>query len=388
MKELLVGDRADVLVLDDQTENLHLLVGLLAPEFTVHPFSDSAAMLRYLALGRPADLIMLDVVMPPPDGHEICRRLRAMPDLEDVPIIFITALDNPDDEARGLALGAVDYVGKPFSAPIVLTRVRNHVRLGRAVRLIRSQNDQLDQRVAERTAELARKNKLLQEAMQRIDQTQDATIVALSSLAEMRDPETGHHILRTQNYLRELAREVRRANPRLAGELDDEAINLLYKSAPLHDIGKVAIPDHILLKPGKLEAAEFEVMKTHAEVGRNALEMAEATLEGASTFLSRAREIAYGHHERWDGSGYPQGLRGEAIPLSARLMAVADVYDALISKRVYKPGYTHAKAVEMICAERGRHFDPVVVDAFVAIQDRFAEISSQIKSGFTTFGAL
>ncbi|MFM2065925.1 MAG: hypothetical protein RLZZ584_834 [Pseudomonadota bacterium] len=375
MNELLVSDRADVLILDDQPANLHLLLGVLAIGFNVHPFTHGDALLRYVTAGRPVDLIMLEVIMPAPDGYEICRRLRAMPALDDVPIVFISALDSPEDEARGLALGAVDYIGKPVSAPIVLTRVRNHVRHSRALRLIKSLNDRLDHRVAERTAELARKNIELVQAVERLNRTQDAAIVALSSLAELRDSETGQHVRRTQNYLRELALAVRERCPHLAPGLDDATVDLLYKSAPLHDIGKVAIPDHVLLKPGRLDAAELAVMRTHPQLGHDAILMAERDLDDASSFLRHAREIALGHHEHWNGAGYPHGRAGTDIPLSARLMAVADVYDALISRRVYKPGFSHEQAVAIIAAERGTHFDPDLVDAFLAIQDRFVAVA-------------
>lgn len=376
-KEMLIADKADVLVVDDQLENLQLLVSLLSPQFSVHPFADGEALLRYVEAGRPADLIMLDVLMPPPDGYELCRRLRAIADLAEVPIIFLTGLDSSADEEKGLALGAVDYITKPFSPPIVFTRVRNHVRLGQALRLISYQNDLLDHRVAERTAELARKNVELVSALKRIAAAQDVTISAFSSLAESRDNETGRHIRRTQNYMRALALKLRE-NPRYGDWLDDQMIELIFKSAPLHDIGKVAIPDRILLKPGKLDPDEFEIMKTHTEHGRHAIETAEASLDNKDSFLCLARDIAYAHHEKWDGSGYPLGIAGEAIPFAARMMAVADVYDALISRRVYKSGMSHDKAVSIILEGRGKHFDPEVVDAFLDIQSEFAEIARQL----------
>ncbi|MEY4751315.1 MAG: hypothetical protein RIQ60_3529 [Pseudomonadota bacterium] len=380
MKPLLLADRADVLVLDDQLENLHLLLDVLSPEFNVHPYTDSEALMLYVAKERPVDLILLDVLMPPPDGYEVCRRLRALPQLEDVPIVFLSALDTPDDEERGLALGAIDYISKPFSAPIVQARVRNHVRLSRAMRLVSSQNDLLDRRVAERTAELAQRNAELSQALKRLGRTEDVTIVALSSLAELRDNETGQHVLRTQAYMRALALAVREWCPHLAAALDDATIEMLYKSAPLHDIGKVAIPDHILLKPGRLDADEYAIMKTHAQLGHDAIRQAEQDLqldESEHSFLRFAREIALCHHEHWDGGGYPQGLAGTAIPLSARLMALADMYDALICKRVYKPGMSHEQAMAMIVAGRGKQFDPDIVDAFEAHHERFHAIARQ-----------
>ena len=210
-----------------------------------------------------------------------------------------------------------------------------------------------------------------------LQQTQDVTIRALASLAETRDNETGNHILRTQRYMRELAEHLKDKEG-FKDFLDDVSIELLYKSAPLHDIGKVGIPDHILLKPGKLTVEEFKIMKTHAELGSKALRVAEKEL-GKNSFLKFAREIAITHHEKWDGSGYPNQLSGESIPLSGRLMAVADVYDALISKRVYKPGFTHDKACKIIYEGSGTHFDPKIVEAFKQIESKLKEIASHFK---------
>jgi putative two-component system response regulator len=204
---------------------------------------------------------------------------------------------------------------------------------------------------------------------------QDTTIMAMGSLAETRDNETGNHIRRTQHYIRVLAERLRH-NPKCSKDLDDATIEMLYKSAPLHDIGKVGIPDRILLKPGKLTPEEFEIMKTHTTLGRDAILAAEKQLDAPSSFLRYAREIAYSHQEKWDGSGYPEGLVGPLIPLTARLMAVADVYDALISKRVYKPAFSHEKAVEIIREGRGKHFDPDVVDAFDAVLGEFQKIAA------------
>ena len=378
MTYLMVADKADVLMLDDQPENLHLLTNLLAGDFRVHPFSDASKFMAYIEQGKPTDLVLLDVVMPGRDGYEVCTWLRTRRELEHVPIIFLTSLTSAEDERKGLGLGANDYIGKPFSPPIVLTRVRHHVSLGRTLRIIADQNDHLDEKVRERTVELERANTALRLKSEEIEKVQDATIIAFSSLAETRDNETGLHLRRTQNYVRELAGELKR-HPRFAAELDDTAIQLLYKSAPLHDIGKVAIPDHILLKPGKLTPEEFDIMKTHAAAGRDAIAAAENGMGEGSSFLSAARDIAYGHHEKWDGSGYPQGLAGEAIPLFARIMAVADVYDALISNRVYKAGMPHAKAAGIITEGRGGHFDPDICDHFLLIQQRFASIAAELN---------
>jgi len=222
-------------------------------------------------------------------------------------------------------------------------------------------------RIKDRTAELAR--------------TRDVTILSLATLAETRDNETGAHILRTQRYVRALAVQLK-DHPKFRDELDEETIDLLYKSAPLHDVGKVGIPDAILLKPGKLTDDEFEIMKTHASLGADSLEVAEKEL-GSNSFMRLAREIAATHHEKWDGSGYPLGLKGEDIPLSGRLMAVADVYDALISKRVYKPAFPHEKAMDIIHEGRGKHFDPDVVDALDTVETEFLNIARQFKDEHT-----
>jgi response regulator RpfG family c-di-GMP phosphodiesterase len=213
----------------------------------------------------------------------------------------------------------------------------------------------------------------IRERTHELNRTRDVTILTLASLAETRDNETGAHILRTQRYVRALAQHLS-DQPRYTDVLDEETIDLLYKSAPLHDIGKVGIPDDILLKPGKLTDEEFVIMKTHASLGADALKIAEESL-GSNSFLNLAREIALTHHEKWDGSGYPSGLKGDEIPLSGRLMAVADVYDALISKRIYKPAFSHDKAMGILREGRGGHFDPDVVDALNAIEDQFVEIA-------------
>ena len=376
---LMVADKADVLILDDQEAHLHQLAKLLEDDFGVHPFTDVARFVDYIERGRPVDLIMLDVVMPGRSRYEICAWLRSKRALEHVPIIFLTALSSLEEEGKALGLGADDYISKPYSSFIVLTRVKHHVRLGRSLRIIQDQNDNLDEKVRERTAELETANAALQKKSDEIEKMQDATIIAFTSLAETRDSETGMHIHRTQNYVQQLALALRH-DRRYAAALDETAIHVLYKSAPLHDIGKVAIPDHILDKPGRLTADEFEIMKTHTTHGRDAIVAAERSLGEGSFFLGAAREIAYGHHEKWDGSGYPEGLSGAEIPLFARIMAVADVYDALISTRVYKLSMPHATAVGLIREGRGTHFDPEICDHFLQVEDQFAAIAARFNA--------
>jgi putative two-component system response regulator len=312
------------------------------------------------------------------DGFEVCRRLKFDPRWREIPVIFLTSLDSPADEALGLSLGAEDFIQKPYSPPVVLARVRNQLTLSRATRLLKNRNDDLERLVQERTREIREQTDALVRRERQLAAAQDAVITAFCSLAEARDNETGNHIRRTQNYVRTLAEAVRR-HPRFAAALDDDRIiALLFKSAPLHDIGKVAIPDAILLKPGRLTPEEWDVMKTHCLHGREAIALAEATLVDVEVDLLRyAKEIAYGHHERWDGSGYPQGLSGDAIPVSARLMALADVYDALTTRRVYKPAFPHAQAVKIMLEGRGTHVDPDLVAAFERVVEEFRAIAER-----------
>jgi putative two-component system response regulator len=236
---------------------------------------------------------------------------------------------------------------------------------------LRKHESKLEQMVHERTSQLRQRT-------EEIGLIKDATILALSSLAETRDNETGNHIRRTQKYVHILARQLQQ-HPRFSDFLTEENVDLLYKLAPLHDVGKVGIPDHILRKPGRLTGEEFEIMKQHAILGGNAIAAAENEVNIQSHFLRIARQIAVGHHEKWDGSGYPFGLRGDDIPIPARLMALADVYDALSSKRVYKQAVQHNKVVEIIVRGSGLHFDPDIVAAFVGIKEEFARIAEQLR---------
>lgn len=372
-------ERLSILIADDQPENLLILEDLLSERYDVVTVNNGLDVLNHFNCGGHADLILLDVLMPTMDGFEACRRLKAAEASRDIPVVFLTGLDSPADEEFGLSLGAEDFIHKPFSPPVVLVRVRNHLALSRATRDLRLRNENLEQLVAERTNEIrAQSNELLQSRSQ-IIAAQSATISAFCSLAEARDNETGNHIHRTQNYVRALAEELR-DHPRFRQALSDEQIQLLFKSAPLHDIGKVAIPDYVLLKPGKLTPEEWVIMQKHCIYGRDAIvQSASQLVTGEESFLKYAIEIAYGHHERWDGTGYPEKLAGDAIPFSARLMAVADVYDALISKRVYKLAFPHEQAVDMILAERGSHFDPDITDAFRAITEGFRQIAKNFS---------
>lgn len=372
---------ARILIVDDQPDNLLILEDLLGRHYTVHAACDGEEALTRLADGDRPDLMLLDVVMPGMDGFEVCRRVKAAPGLRDMPVLLLTSLESAADEEYGLSLGADDFIHKPYSPPVVLARVNNHLKLARASRLLRDRNEDLERLVAERTREILCQSEQLIRSKQEVIASQGATITALCSLTEVRDNETGGHIRRTQHYVRVLAQQLR-DHPRFRHELNDETIDMMFRSAPLHDVGKVAIPDAILLKQGKLTPAEWEIMKRHPTYGRDAIAQAELELgEHGGSFLRFAREIAHCHHEKWDGSGYPQGLAGDDIPISARLMAAADVYDALMSRRVYKEAYSHERAMEMIQTERGRHFDPDVVDALQGLAETCRDIARRYRDG-------
>jgi len=360
--ELDFVEKPTVLVVDDTPDNLSLMSGLLKDLYKVKVANSGEKALKVVQSDNPPDLILLDIMMPGMDGYEVCERLKNDPKTRDIPVIFLTAKVEVEDEKKGLELGAVDYLTKPVSPPIVMARVKNHLALKAHADFLRDKSDFLEVEVTKRTREVMA--------------IQDVTILAMASLAETRDSDTGNHIRRTQFYVRALAEKLR-TNSRFGATLTDHYITMLFKSAPLHDIGKVGIPDRILLKPGRFEPHEFEIMKTHTSLGREAIEHAEQQLGMNVEFLSMAKDIALSHQEKWDGSGYPQGLVGDSIPLSARLMAVADVYDALISRRVYKEGMPHEKAVSIIIEGRGSHFDPDMVDAFVDIQEEFRAIAKR-----------
>lgn len=350
----------NILIVDDVPENLSVLGELLQPTYRVRAANSGTRALQIANSPPPPDLILLDVMMPGMDGYQVLRELRDNATTRDIPVIFVTAMDGTDDEEKGLDLGAVDYITKPIRPAIVLARVRAQLELKRARDILSDHNAYLEQEVARRMAE----NQLIQEV----------SIHALAHLAETRDPETGNHLRRTQEYVRTLARGLKH-HPRFSHYLDERTIGQLAQSAPLHDIGKVGIPDHILLKPGKLTPDEWAIMKTHAEIGAEAIAQAIADSARPVEFLQIAQEIARGHHEKWDGSGYPRGLAGDGIPISARLMALADVFDALICARVYKPPMPYEEAYSIIVSGSGTHFDPDVVDAFIREFDTFKRIA-------------
>lgn len=345
-----------VLVVEDTEANVDILVEALGDLYDVMVATDGESALQMVEK-KPPDLILLDIMMPLMNGYEVCSRLQADPRYKGIPVIFITTLGEIENKTKGFDLGAVDYIAKPFEVREVQARVRTHLDL-------KMHHDHLDHLVNLRSHE--------------VEVTQDITIHSLASLAETRDNETGKHLLRTQRYVRLLAKKLA-DHPKFSNFLSEETIELLFKSAPLHDIGKVGVPDSILLKPGKLSYDECAVMKTHCDLGYQALFKAEQVFElkDRPSFLAHAKDIIYTHHEKWDGSGYPRGLAGEDIPVSGRLMAVADVYDALICRRVYKPPFDHEKAASIIQEGRGSHFDPDIVDAFMEIRAEFEKIANE-----------
>jgi putative two-component system response regulator len=351
-----------ILIVDDAPENLVVLNELLRPLYRVLAATSGEVGLRVAGSEPKPDLILLDVMMPGMDGYAVLAKLQADPATRDIPVVFLTALSAATDEEHGLQLGAADYITKPIQPAVVMARVRTQLQAKQARDWMADQNATLEAEVARRMHE----NNL----------TQQVAIRALAHLAELRDPETGNHILRTSAYVRQLALGLRR-HPRFAAALSERTIDLLARSAPLHDIGKVGIPDHILLKPGKLTPDEWAVMQTHSKLGSDAIEQAERDIKVPLDFLIMAKEIAHWHHEKWDGSGYPDRLAGDAIPISARLMALADVFDALISVRVYKPPMPYAEARAIIAAGRGKHFDPDITDAFLAGFDDFVAIAER-----------
>ncbi|MEE9397193.1 MAG: two-component system response regulator [Methylococcales bacterium] len=354
--------QGNILIVDDERFYLNILVDLLQQDYQLHVANDGKQALKIVAEILP-DLILLDIVMPEMDGYEVCSQIKRHPEWRGIPVIFLTANTDLDAEIKAFDFGAVDYITKPVSAPTVKARVKTHMALKQALAAVENQNRYLEDIVAARTRE--------------IQLTQDAAIFSMASITETRDNETGAHLFRTQRYLKLLAVQLK-SHPKFSDFLDDETIDLLFKSAPLHDIGKIGVPDRILKKPGKLTTEEFSEMQKHTTYGGDAIRRAEREL-GSTSFLRYAREIAYSHQEKWDGSGYPEGLKGEQIPISARLMAVSDVYDALISKRVYKPPMKHEQAVDYIANQKGCHFDPEIVDVFLRIESDFKRIASEYR---------
>ncbi|WP_306149381.1 MULTISPECIES: two-component system response regulator [unclassified Roseibium] len=357
-------DRNTILVVDDERVNINVLVELLRDDYQVLVAKDGDQALKRANGDQPPDLILLDVMMPGIDGYEVCRRLKHTPETADIPVIFITAMGEVENESHGLELGAVDYITKPISPAVVKARVRTHLSLRQARNELKDQNRKLEVKVAERTEELRHINEELLNTRLEI-------IRRLGRASEYKDNETGLHVIRMSHYSRILA---------AAYGMPAEQVEMLFQAAPMHDIGKIGIPDRILLKPGKLDDDEWRLMRKHPEIGAGIIGDQDSPL------LTVARSIALTHHEKWNGQGYPHGLKGEDIPIEGRICAVADVFDALTTARPYKAAWPVERAVKLLEEEAGDHFDPSLVplfinnlDAILAIRDKWAEKESVLE---------
>jgi len=348
-----VSQKPNIMVVDDSSQVRDLLCDLLELHGNRVLAVPNGSLALSIAETQPPDLILLDINMPDMDGFQVCKRLKQDTRLMEIPVIFLSGMHATDDKVRGLNLGAVDYITKPFQIDEVLARVATHLNL----------------RSLQKRVEFQRQ---VEEKIREISNAQSATIFALAKLAEYRDEDTGTHLERVREYCRILAKKLREEST-YESSISEEFIECIQHAAPLHDIGKVAIPDSILLKPGKLTDEEFELMKSHTIIGAENMQMVYNNYSG-NAFIGMGIEIALYHHERFDGRGYPDGLVGRNIPLSARIMAVADVYDALRSDRCYRKGFDHERVKSMILDQSGTHFDPEIVEAFIALEDEFRRI--------------
>lgn len=350
-----------ILIVDDNPDNLTVLGELLSPLYKVYVANSGKRALDLLdKLTAMPSLILLDIMMPDMDGYQVLSQLKNNPKTFNIPVVFLTALDSVSDEEHGLTIGAADYITKPIRPQIVLARVKTQLELKRARDILAHENEYLEAEVQRRIAD----TELLQ----------DLTIRVLTQLAVSKDYETGSHIARTQRYV-ELLANCLKTHPKFAKDLEDENLKLIVRGAPLHDLGKVVIPESILHKPTKLDDEEWALMKTHAKRGADIMYKALESVPKSFRFLEVASELAHWHHEKWNGTGYPDGLKAEEIPVSARLMAVADVFDALVTRRPYKTPFSLDEAKQIIMDGRGTHFDPDVVDAFCQCFDAFSETS-------------
>lgn len=356
--------RPCVLVVDDDPCSLVLAQGMLSECHEVVVACGGHQALEQIDAGLRPDLILLDLLMPDLGGYGFIQCLYAREGGREIPVIVTSGCDEAEAEAQVLTLGAVDYVHKPWRPQALLARLRTHLELKQAKDQLRGRAISLEAEVAHRVAECLA--------------VQNVTLHALASLAGTRDPETGAHLERTKRYVERLA-TLLQGHPRFQAELSDAYVGWLVRSAPLHDIGKVGLPDHVLLKPGPLDADELRIMQTHAAMGADAIAHAERESGMTLDFLKVAKDMARHHHERWDGSGYPDGLAGEDIPLSARLMAVADVFDALVSRRAYKAPMPFDQARQIMSLGDGTQFDPDILTAFLTHFDDFQQIALRFQ---------
>jgi putative two-component system response regulator len=355
--------KADVLVVDDKTENLQVLSGMLRDSgYRVRPVPSGALALQAIAL-EPPDIILLDVMMPDMDGYEVCRRLKKDEETRNIPVVFLSALAETFDKVTAFSVGGIDYITKPFQFDEVRVRIETHLSLRKMSRELERYSNNLEEIVKSQIRELR--------------ESQMAIIFALAKLAQSRDDDTGKHLDRVQAFCQTLA-DLLSMDPGYAKEIDRNFLREIVQASPLHDIGKVGIPDGILLKPASLTPDEFEVMKTHTTIGARTLEEVRERFPH-NGFIAMGIEIARSHHERWDGSGYPQGLAGSEIPLSARIMALVDVYDALRSTRVYKKALPHEESIRIIARSAGSHFDPEMAAIFLEHEEEFREMYDRLK---------
>lgn len=371
------NERALIMIVDDNIANLKVAKNALTKSYDVFTVLSAAKMFDMLQRNKPS-LILLDIDMPDMDGFEVIKLLKAEPGTQDIPVIFLTGRGEPENEVKGLHLGAIDYISKPFSPQILDRRVELHLALANQKEQLKEQAEKLDEHVKE----IEHFNKNLQEMVDEktseVLRLQNAILRIMADMVENRDDATGGHIWRTQYFLRTLINAVK-SMENYKDQTSDWDVDLMLESSQLHDVGKISIPDSILKKPGRLTPEEFEVMKTHVAHGIRIIEHIEE--EASSTdFLRYAKIFAGSHHERWDGSGYPNGLAGPDIPLPGRLMAVVDVYDALTSDRPYKRAILHDAAVKIINEGRGSHFDPEIVNLFEKVADQFASSAYSTNS--------
>ena len=345
----------NIMIVDDTPENLQILSAMLGRKgYTVSAFP-RGQMAIAAAQRKLPDLVLLDINMPEMNGYEVCENFKSKPGLKDVPIIFISALSDTEDKVRALKCGGVDYISKPFQMEEVYARVDTHLQLHNVRKVMLQFNEQLKAKVAQQVEE--------------INSAQLAMLFALAKLSHTRDDDTGLHLERVQ-YLCKLLAAALAETPAFKYTITPEFISTIYHTSPLHDLGKVGIVDAILLKPGRLTDDEFEIMKTHTTIGAETLASVHRQYP-KNEFIKMGIEIAKYHHEKWDGSGYPEGLSGESIPLSARIMALVDVYEALRARRPYKEPFPHEKSKAIIIEGSGKHFEPKIVDGFLSIEAEF-----------------
>jgi len=361
-------ERRTIAVVDDNVTNLKIARSILDAHYDTYAVPSAKVLFDLLEKITP-DLILLDIEMPEMSGYEAIRKLKADSRFRFIPVIFLTSRNDEGSELEGLSLGAIDYVTKPFSAALLLRRIGNHLLISAQQKELESYNKNLAERVNEKAGQILK--------------LQFGTLNVIAELVEFRDHKTGGHISRTQRYLELLVMRMLRDGIH-GDEVSSWDLTFLIPSAQLHDVGKIAISDTILNKPGKLTPEEFEIMKTHAAKGVEAIERIEEETQEHS-FLHHAKRFAGYHHEKWDGSGYPNGLAGENIPLQGRLMAIADVYDALISARSYKDPMPLEVAKNIILDGRGKHFDPTLIDVFEKVAAGFEEIAETSRNHGDSF---